>query len=183
MNRALIAVVALICLAGLTGCTFLTGPSGLYGSAGRTVPTDPSMCGLCGPGPGGPSGPTGPYHALALRGGGTLTDNVNDSYIAYGSFLVSGTESTVEIPVPVGGTLSNLEVFVATAPGTGASWTLTVDKNGSATVLTCSVAGAATNCRDSSLVAVAVGDALELRVTPFGTPELATITWSATLRP
>ena len=176
MNRAHIAAVALICLTGLTGCALLTGPPVLSGPPGRTVPTGPSMCGPCGPGPGRPSGPSGPNHALVLSGGGPLTDNVNDSYIAYGSFLVSGTESNVEIPMPVGGTLSHLKVLVTTAPGTGAGWTLTVDKNESATALTCSVTGAATSCNDASLVAVVGGDQLDLGVTPFGTPEIAAIT-------
>ena len=181
MNRALIAVVALICLSGLTGCTF--GPPGLYGPPGRTVPTGPSMCGPCGPGPGHPSGPSGPNHALVGAGGGTLTDNVNDSYVAWGQFSVSGKEWKVAIPVPVGGTFSDLQVFVSTAPGTGASWTLTVDKNRSVTVLTCSVAGAARSCNDSSLVPVVPGDQIDLGVTPFGTPELAEITWSARITP
>lgn len=179
MNRAVIAVVALICLTGLTGCALLAGPPVLSGPPGRTVPTSPSMCG----GPCGPSGPSGPNHALVWAGGGHLTDNVNDSYVAWGQFSVSGTEINAEIPVPVGGTFSDLQVHLSTAPGTGASWTLTVDKNESATALTCSVTGAATSCTDSSRVAVVPGDLIDLDVTPFGRPALALITWSASITP
>jgi hypothetical protein len=171
------AVLTLIGLAGLAGCTFLTRPPGLSGSHGRTGPVGPAMGG-------GPARPHGPNRATVLAGGGALTDNATDSYVAWGSFLVSGTESAVAIPLPpVGRTLSNLKVSVSKAPRTGASWTFTVDKNKSATVLTCSVGGAATSCSDSSLLAVVTGDKLDLRVTPFGKPALATITWSVTIAP
>ena len=179
MNRALIAAVALFGLISLTGCGAvrlmgLTLPTGVTRTTG---PPGPRCAGCI------PANPSGPKGATVLAGGGALTDNANDSYVAWGSFLVSGTESTVAIPVPFGGTLTNLKVSVSTAPGTGASWTFTVDKNKSATAVSCSVAGAATSCGDSSLVAVVTGDKLDLRVTPFGTPALATITWSVTITP
>jgi hypothetical protein len=74
-------------------------------------------------------------------------------------------------------------VFVTTAPGTGASWTLTVDKNGTATPLSCAIAGVATTCNDSSVPAVVAGDKIDLDVTPFGSPALTNITWSAKLLP
>ena len=112
-----------------------------------------------------------------------MTDNINDSYVAYGSFSISGTESTVQVAFPFAGTVSNLQVFVATAPGGVASWTLTVDKNGSPTALTCNIVGAATSCTDSSLVTIVAGDKLDLDVTPFGSPALTTITWSASITP
>ena len=124
-----------------------------------------------------------PNRGTRLQGGGALTDNAKDSYVAWGSFDVSSTERTVAIPVPFGGTLTDLHVSVATAPGTGASWTFTVDKNGSATVLTCSITGVATTCTDASLLAVVKGDKIDLAVKPFGAPALATITWSVRLLP
>jgi hypothetical protein len=115
-------------------------------------------------------------------GGGALTDNTNPSYV--GSATVSGTESTVQIPLPPGySTITDLQVFVATAPGTGTSWTITVDKNGSASALSCSVAGTGQTCSDSSLVAVTAGDLIDLKVTPFTSPALTTITWTAKLLP
>jgi hypothetical protein len=116
-------------------------------------------------------------------GGGAVTDNINDSYVAYGSFSISGTESNVSIPFPTAGTVSNLQVYVTTAPGIGTSWTLTVNKNGSATALTCSIAGVATSCTDASLVTIVAGDKLDLDVTPFSSPALTTITWSASVTP
>lgn len=181
MNRALIAVmVAFIGLVGLTGCTvpglsWLTA-TGVAGPTGRNGPPGPSM--------GGGPHPTSPNQATVLSGGGTLTDNRDDSYVAWGSFLISGRESTVWIPLPSGfSAITDLQAVVTTAPGNGASWTLTVDKNGSATALSCSIGGAATTCNDGSIVAVTRGDLIDLRVTPFGTPALADIHWSAKLTP
>ncbi len=180
MTRAFLAVVALSCLASLTGCLGLPWPTGVThatGTTGRSGPTggtEPCMC---------DAGPHGSKGATLVAGIGTLTDNTSDSYVAYGTAFVAGTERVVEIPVPVGGTLSNLHVFVTTAPGTGASWTATLNKNGSSTLLSCSIAGAATSCSDASLVPVAEADRIDLDVTPFGTPALATIKWSATLSP
>ena len=120
-----------------------------------------------------------------VSGGGALTDNANDSYVAWGVALVSATELPVAIPLPPGySTITDLQVHLTTAPGSGASWTLTVDKNGSATALSCSIVGAATACSDSSLVAVANGGTIDLDVTPFSSPARSRfIAWSATLLP
>jgi hypothetical protein len=113
-----------------------------------------------------------------------VTNNASDSYIAYGSMTVSGTESNVETPLPIGGTLSDLQVRVTTAPGVGASWTFTADINGTGTALFCSIAGAATTCSDSSAVTVVQGDTLDLDATPFSAPSVpTTVTWSVTVTP
>ena len=162
------------------GPTGVDGPTGSYGPTGCQGP-----CGPVGPtGPGDMFGPSGPGPGpIEWAGGGAVTDNTSDSYVAAGSFDISGAESAVEIPVPSDGTVSDLQVVVQTAPETGSSWTLTVDKNGTATALTCPIADLATTCTDSSLVAVAVGDKLDLDVTPFGSPALTTITWSAVVTP
>jgi len=118
-----------------------------------------------------------------MAGAGTLTTNASDSYVAWGMALVSGTESTVEIALPTAGTLTNLQVSLDTAPGISSSWTFTVDKNGSATALTCAIAGVATSCSDSSLVPVVVGNTIDLHVTPVSSPALAQLTWSARITP
>ena len=121
---------------------------------------------------------------MVATGGGALTDNSSDSYIAVGSLTVSATEREVEFFLPPGySAITNLQAYITTAPGGGASWTLTVSKNGSGTALECSISGAAHSCRDSSIVAVVSGDKIDLDVTPFRSPALATITWSASLLP
>src|SRR5213076_223040 len=67
--------------------------------------------------------PSPPRGTVSIESGyGRLTDNRNDSYGAWGVSIVSPTESTVEIPVARGGTLTYLQVRVSTAPGTGANW-------------------------------------------------------------
>jgi hypothetical protein len=116
-------------------------------------------------------------------GGGVVTTNASDSYVAYGENLISGTEGDVEMPFPHSGTMSNLQVYLTTAPGAGNSWTLTVDVNGTATALTCTIANAATSCTDSSLVTITAGDLIDLRVTPVGSPALTRLGWSATVTP
>jgi hypothetical protein len=121
---------------------------------------------------------------IPISGVGSLTDNVNDSYVAYGVSVVSGTQSAVEIPVPKGGTLSNLHVHLTAAPGAGGKWTFTVNKNGSASALSCFIQNAGTTCNDSSLVTVVDGDTIDLHVAPFSTPTVTTIvSWSATITP
>ncbi len=121
-----------------------------------------------------------------MSGGGSLTDNSSDSYVAWGTISgVSATEGPVEFPLPPGySSVTDLQVHVTTAPGGGAQWTLTVDKNGTATALTCTIAGAAQNCSDPSVVAVSAGDLIDLDVTPTGSPAVPTnISWSAKLLP
>jgi hypothetical protein len=106
--------------------------------------------------------------------------------MAWGSSVISPTEdATVQIPIGSGySTITDLQVFVSTAPGTGSSWTLTVDKNGSATALSCFIQDTATSCSDAgSQVAVVAGDTIDLHVAPFSSPALTTISWSAKLTP
>jgi hypothetical protein len=98
--------------------------------------------------------------------------------------FISGTESDVATPVgDLGSTITGLHVHLSTPPGGGASWTLTIDKNGNPTALGCTITGAATNCNDSSLVAVNPNDTITLKVTPFGSPALTTLIWSAKITP
>jgi hypothetical protein len=114
-----------------------------------------------------------------------LTDDTNDSFLPWGMNGVSPTESAVEVPIAnVGTTITDLHVRLTTAPGTGASWTLTIDKNGTATALFCTISGVATTCNDSSLVAVSPGDTITLKATPFTTPATpTTLSWSAKITP
>ncbi|MDX6481331.1 MAG: hypothetical protein QOG85_1841 [Gaiellaceae bacterium] len=151
-------------------------------SSGPTPPVF-HACGINTPSGPMPCGPSAPHGALVVSGGGALSDNAHDSYVAWGTSLVSANEGRVEIPLPGVFSVTDLQVRITTAPGGGSSWTLTVDKDGSATALTCSINGAATTCSDASLFAVAVGDLIDLHVTPIGSPRIARISWSAKLVP
>ena len=167
--------------AGQPGARGAAGPTGSSGPSGPAGPSGP-------PGPSGPSGPpgqTGATGASPIGGSGTLTDNVNDSYLTWGQSLVSSTENaTVEIPIgDLGSTMTDLQVFVGTPPGSGAQWTATIDKNGSPTGLTCTISAGTTRCHDLSQVPVVAGDTITLHVTPFGTPALTALSWSAQITP
>jgi hypothetical protein len=117
-------------------------------------------------------------------GNGVIATNASDSYVAYGENLISGTEGDVQMPFPVGGTMHGLHVYLTTAPGVGASWTLTVDVNGTPSALTCIISGAVqTSCTDSSNVVISAGDLIDLDVTPTGSPALARLGWAATVTP
>jgi hypothetical protein len=82
-----------------------------------------------------------------------------------------------------GSTLTDLQVSLGTAPGAGATWTFTIDKNGAPTGLSCFVTSAGTSCSDLSLVTVNPGDKISLDVTPTGSPALTTVSWSAKIAP
>jgi hypothetical protein len=98
---------------------------------------------------------------------------VNTSYL--GPFLTTQsneTETSVRQVVPVAGTVANLAVNLATAPG-GNSWTFTIRKNGANTAVTCKIegGGANTSCNDAThSVTFAVGDLIALQVTPASGP-------------
>lgn len=73
-------------------------------------------------------------------------------------------------PSAIAGTISNLVVNFPTVLSTG-SYALTLNVNGSATALTCTITSASTSCTDATHnVSVAVGDILMWQSTPTGTP-------------
>jgi len=82
------------------------------------------------------------------------------------------TESQVELGSPFAAVISGLSVVLNTAPGTSASYTFTLDKNGAGTALACTISGAsATTCTDSSdTVSANQGDLLDWAITITGSP-------------
>ncbi len=107
-------------------------------------------------------------------------DNVGTFYLPFGAFTQSSTESNVSVPSSVSGTLGTLEVKLGAAPGSGASYTMTVMQNGTPGAVTCTVSGAtATTCTDLvDTVSIVAGDTVSLRVVPSGGPTTPVITWS-----
>ena len=101
-----------------------------------------------------------------------------------GAFIdtsVASTESTVQVAAGAAGTLSSFEFNVSSSPGFGASWTVTVRKNGANTSVTCTISGAATSCTDSSHTAsFSAGDTLSIRIVGAGGPGAGTPLWHAT---
>jgi hypothetical protein len=89
-----------------------------------------------------------------------------------GSLSPGSTITNFEAPVPISGTVSNLQVSVGTAPGAGTSHTFSLIVNGVAdSNFTCTIADTNTTCSDTThSVAVSAGDRLAWRdVTTAGT--------------
>lgn len=95
-------------------------------------------------------------------------------------FAAVGADSTAsasgfatETVMPVGCSLAGLRYDVATAPGVGNTWTVTVQVNDVNSAMTCTISGgAATSCSDvANTPAVVAGDRVEIAVTiGAGTP-------------
>lgn len=89
----------------------------------------------------------------------------------------SATESFVTTPMPIAGTIKNLNVFFPTTLSAG-SWAISVSVNGSTVgAPTCTVTsvGPVQACSDSSSsIAVAVGDLVSIKYVPTGTPTAQT---------
>ena len=76
---------------------------------------------------------------------------------------------TTEFPLP-SGTLENLNVTLSGAPGTSASYTLTVFLSGSPTSLACTISGSNVSCSDTAdKVTVGALDTLSVVATPSPT--------------
>jgi hypothetical protein len=104
---------------------------------------------------------------------------MSSSLTRYGSMLAghgaaagwSTTETDVQVLVPAAGTLSNLYIKTATAPGASKSYEITVMKNGSATPLQITLAGLSTSGSDAvNTVPVSAGDSLTIRSVPINSP-------------
>lgn len=85
-------------------------------------------------------------------------------------------------PMPAAGTLSNFVVRLDTAPGaaaSGKSWTLTVEKNGADTALTCTISETGQTGADlSHSVSYVAGDRISVKATPANTPSTGTVAFS-----
>ena len=104
--------------------------------------------------------------------------------VAAGLLSWGTTDASRQVPISAAGTLKNLRVYFPTAPGASKSWTFALMKNGSATSVTCTVAGTLTVCNDSSnTVSLNPGDLVSMRVTPSGTPTSAIPSWSLAFEP
>lgn len=83
----------------------------------------------------------------------------------------SATEVARQSPVAADGTFRNLCVDIATAPGTGKSWTFMFRVNGADTGLTFTISGTATSGRIENVdVAVSAGDIITFQQTSTNNP-------------
>jgi hypothetical protein len=78
-------------------------------------------------------------------------------------------ESRSQQVISKNGTLQNLYARVLTAPGVGNSWIITVRVNGVNTLLTCTIAGAATASNNTAIeIPVVAGDLISVEWDPVG---------------
>jgi len=166
---------------GATGSAGPTGPTGATGSAGPTGPTGPTGAVSTVPGPTGSTGPTGATGATGATGPAG-TSNVGGGLagaIANSSFNMSLYNATTVQPMIQAGTLSSFTVhFTANVTK---DTTLTVQKNGVATTVTCLVASGSNTCSDSThTVAFAASDTILVAATYSGANSGTNPSWNAT---
>lgn len=96
-----------------------------------------------------------------------------------GNKAAQSAEDTSYQPIPISGTIMLFRVWLATAPGSGKSWTVKIRKNGSDSGISVVISDTATTGADLvNTVAVSPGDKIDVQVTPSGTPTASNIAWS-----
>lgn len=102
---------------------------------------------------------------------GTTALNTGATSYFWGADGVSTTESVAEVSFPMGGTFKNMYVSLVGAPGAGKQYAFTLDVNGSPTLLTCNVSGAAvTLCNSTATATIVTGQSVDISAVPTGTP-------------
>src|SRR5262249_33245364 len=101
-----------------------------------------------------------------------------------GPFTIPGTpsssEATVQVALQADGSITNFQAFVRSPPGTGKSWTFTVNANGVPTTVTCTIADTDNSCADTSDTATFTSAAsIAVRTAPAHTPAATQIGWTA----
>jgi hypothetical protein len=120
--------------------------------------------------------------ASVIGGGGDFGSF--QTYPRFGQWFGRGqtdSEPPVQSPMPIGGTVSDLHVFLTPAPGTGNGWTVTVRKNSADTSVTCTVSNTDTTCEDTgNSVSFSAGDLISVGANPTGAiPTENFIKWTA----
>lgn len=80
------------------------------------------------------------------------------------------TLDEVASPYPIAASLTFFRAMFSVAPGSGKSYTLTFNINGSDSAATVTVANSALSAEWTGTVAIAAGDLVALKITPSGTP-------------
>ena len=110
---------------------------------------------------------------------GTLGSAETD-FLNTGVACSGGTTALYRYVVTTPGELANLQVFSSASETAAAGDTLTVNKNGSATALTCKIAQNTTTCSDSThSVAVVAGDVLTFSILSATSAAAANVSASA----
>jgi collagen triple helix repeat protein len=157
---------------GPTGPTGPTGVTGVTGPTGNTGPTGAS----------GPTGATGTPSTLKtiVLGGGSGAP-VTGNAVRYEPLFSDGADATitnVQQRLEMAGTLSDFSVRLTAAPGGGHAMTFTVQQNGAATGVTCTVTDPATSCSTTGSAIFAASDTIAIRSSGTATVS-PRMTWMA----
>ena len=111
----------------------------------------------------------------------------NSRYVGIGQ-APANNESTVAFPLPVGGTLSGLQVRQNGDSNNGGgtqTYTYTLMRNGSAEgAITCAISETATACSSAGTLGVSAGNTVSLRAGPSSnSPTARSVTWSFVITP
>jgi hypothetical protein len=140
------------------------------------------------PGVNGTNGANG-FFSLVFNGG-TNGGSLSSSSARYASLVAqtspssTSTNGNATVQSNGSGTLSGFAVSLSGAPQNGGgtqSYTVVVMVDGSPSSITCTISESATSCTDTTHSVVLVpGQTVNVRVTPAGSPNTASATWSAT---
>ena len=133
----------------------------------------------------GATGATGPAHLIVGGGtGGLALDKNSVQYVPMFDSQIDATEANVVQSMPVAGTMTNLFIRLAVAPGGPKSYTFTVRKNGTDTSLTTTISGAATTGSNVvNSVSYNSGDTISVKSSPASSPSVGSMKWTATIAP
>lgn len=117
--------------------------------------------------------------------GGANQSNSATNYGPLGANVnMSTTETFKNSTIPTTGVISDLYVWLPSAPTSGKSWTTVLRVNGVDTALSAVVADAATTGNDTTnKISVYPGDVVGLRMTPSGTPTAIAPMYSVSFTP
>lgn len=119
--------------------------------------------------------------------GSTRVANVTNTVVNYGAPIGGNSPVTVlnqlSQVIPTGGNITGLRVNSSVAPGAGTSYAIAINKNGTDSATTCTIANTATSCINSTSTSVVAGDTIVISITPTGTPTAAAFNWSIEWEP
>jgi hypothetical protein len=121
--------------------------------------------------------------SVFIIGGGTGTSNLDRDdprYIPMFNTGRSATESDVQQPMPMAGTVSNFYVILDGSPGNNNWYTFVVRKKGEDTLVTCTISDTDTTGSDlTNSVSFAAGEYISIMATPASRPTARSMSWTA----
>jgi hypothetical protein len=98
------------------------------------------------------------------------------NYFGFSSGGVTSSDVSVRSITSLNGLLEGLYVNLSTAPGGTASYTYTIEHNGSDSAITCTITGVSKSCSYPTSINISAGDSFSLKVSPSGSPASGAMT-------